>query len=105
LTNKVIILHFQHPYIQGIEFINCNGAGGFAVRELHSAGSLRDLLCTAKPKQQFTKKYGNPRQYRTLSESDTACFGRQILEVLRFLSEKGLHFGKAHALWLETVFA
>jgi hypothetical protein len=40
------------------------------------------------------KKYGNPRQYRPLSESDMACFGRQILEVLRFLSEKGLPFGK-----------
>jgi hypothetical protein len=51
------------------------------------------------------KKYGNPRQYRPLSESDTACFGRQILEVLGFLSEKGLHFGKARALWLETVFS
>lgn len=99
MTNKVIILHFQHPYIQGIEFINCNGAGGFVVRELHSAGSLRDLLCTAKPKQQFMKKYGNPRQYRPLSESDTACFGRQILEVLRFLSEKGLHFGKAQTVF------
>jgi len=90
------ISNLQHPYIQGIEFINCSGAGGFVVRELHSAGSLRDVLCTAKPKQQFMKKYGNPRQYRPLSESDTACFGRQILEVLRFLSEKGLHFGHLH---------
>lgn len=73
------------------------------VRGLNNAGSLRDLLCTAKPKLQFMKKYGNPKQYKPLSPSDMACFGRQILEVLRFLSEKGLPFGKAHTCWLEAV--
>ncbi|XP_021932004.1 PX domain-containing protein kinase-like protein isoform X3 [Zootermopsis nevadensis] len=86
----------QHPYIQGIEFLNCNEVGGFVVRGLNNAGSLRDLLCTAKPKLQFMKKYGNPKQYKPLSPSDMACFGRQILEVLRFLSEKGLPFGHLH---------
>jgi hypothetical protein len=73
------------------------------VRGLNNAGSLRDLLCTAKPKLQFMKKYGNPKQYRPLSPSDMACFGRQILEVLRFLSEKGLPFGMAHTYWLLVV--
>lgn len=94
--SKVVMLHFQHPYIQRIEFLNCNEVGGFVVRELNNAGSLRDLLCAAKPKLQFMKKYGNPKQYKPLSLSDMACFGRQILEVLRFLSEKGLPFGKLH---------
>jgi PX domain-containing protein kinase-like protein len=98
VANKLTILHFQHPYIQGIEFLNCNEVGGFVVRGLNNAGSLRDLLCTSKPKLQFMKKYGNPRQYKPLSPSDMAFFGRQILEVLRFLGEKGLPFGKAHTI-------
>ncbi|XP_069682231.1 PX domain-containing protein kinase-like protein isoform X2 [Periplaneta americana] len=88
--------NLQHPYIQGVEFLNCNEVGGFVVRGLNNAGSLRDLLCTAKPKLQFMKKYANPKQYKPLSTSDMACFGRQILEVLRFLSEKGLPFGHLH---------
>ncbi|PSN48160.1 PX domain-containing protein kinase-like protein [Blattella germanica] len=50
-----------------MEFLNCNEVGGFVVRGLNNAGSLRDLICTAKPKLQFLKKYGNPKQYKPLS--------------------------------------
>ncbi|KAJ9595648.1 hypothetical protein L9F63_013163, partial [Diploptera punctata] len=86
------ISNLQHPYIQNYEFLSCNEVGGFVVHGLNNAGSLRDLLCTAKPKLQFIKKYGNPKQYKPLSAGEISSFGRQILEVLRFLSEKGLPY-------------
>ncbi|GLG98985.1 PX domain-containing protein kinase-like protein [Gryllus bimaculatus] len=85
--------YFQHPNIHPIEFVSCNEVGGFVIRPLHTAGSLRDLLCVAKPKIQFIKKYGNPKQVKPLSASEISSYGRQILEVLKFLNDKGLPFG------------
>nr|CAD7568598.1 unnamed protein product [Timema californicum] len=84
----------RHPYIQSIEFLSCNEVGGFVTRGLNNAGSLRDLICSAKPKLQFMKKYTNPKQCKPLPVSDVALFGHQILEALMFLHEKGLPFGE-----------
>lgn len=83
----------QHPNIHPIEFVSCNEVGGFVIRALSPAGSLRDLLCGAKPKTQFIKKYGNPKQVKPLSLSDIAYYGKQILDALKFLHDKGLPFG------------
>nr|CAD7429821.1 unnamed protein product [Timema monikensis] len=87
----------RHPYIQNIEFLSCNEVGGFVTRGLNNAGSLRDLICSAKPKLQFMKKYTNPKQCKPLPVSDVALFGHQILEALMFLHEKGLPFGHLHS--------
>nr|CAD7568597.1 unnamed protein product [Timema californicum] len=87
----------RHPYIQSIEFLSCNEVGGFVTRGLNNAGSLRDLICSAKPKLQFMKKYTNPKQCKPLPVSDVALFGHQILEALMFLHEKGLPFGHLHS--------
>lgn len=60
----------------------------------HKNGTLRDLLSDAKPRQSFLKKYGNPKGHKTLSPDQIALYGRQILEALKFLRDKGLPYGK-----------
>lgn len=40
------------------------------------------------------KKYGKPKGQKTLTSSQVALYGRQILEALKFLHDKGLYFGK-----------
>lgn len=57
-------------------------------------GSLRDLLCGAKPKQSFFKKYGNPKGHKPLTVDQISIYGRQILEALKFLHDKGLPYGE-----------
>jgi hypothetical protein len=51
----------QHPFIHSIELCLCTDIGGLVVRSNHKDGSLRDLICGAKPRQSFLKKYGNPK--------------------------------------------
>lgn len=56
-------------------------------------GTLRDILCGAKPRQTFLKKYGNPKGHKTLAKEQIALYGRQILEALKFLHDKGFPYG------------
>lgn len=87
----------QHPYIEHIDLCLCTDLGGLAVRSFNKNGSLRDLLCGAKPKQSFMKKYGNPKGHKQLSTEEIALYGRQILEALKFLQEKGFPYGHLHS--------
>ncbi|GJQ76117.1 hypothetical protein Trydic_g1865 [Trypoxylus dichotomus] len=86
----------QHPYIFPIELCLCTDIGALVVRTSHKNGSLRDILCGVKPKQSFLKKYGNPKGHKPLETSQIALYGRQILEVLKFLHDKGLPYGHLH---------
>ncbi|XP_044264656.1 PX domain-containing protein kinase-like protein [Tribolium madens] len=86
----------QHPFIHSIELCLCTDTGGLVVRTNHKNGSLRDLLCGAKPRQSFLKKYGNPKGHKPLEVSQVALYGRQILEALKFLMDKGLPYGHLH---------
>lgn len=86
-------MQLQHPYIHSIELCLCTDIGGLVIRTSNKNGSLRDALCGAKPRLSFLKKYGNPKGHRPLSVSQVALYGRQILEALKFLQDKGLYYG------------
>lgn len=87
----------QHPYIHSIELCLCTEVGGLVVRKANKNGSLRDILCSAKPRQSFLKKYGNPKGHTHLSVEQIALYGKQILEALKFLHDKGLPYGHLHS--------
>ncbi|XP_050295363.1 PX domain-containing protein kinase-like protein [Anthonomus grandis grandis] len=87
----------KHPYIAKIDFCLCTDTGGLVVRETSKNGSLRDLLCGSKPKLSFLKKYGNPKGHKQLSMEEIATYGRQILEALKFLHDKGFPYGHLHS--------
>ncbi|XP_076260324.1 PX domain-containing protein kinase-like protein isoform X1 [Rhynchophorus ferrugineus] len=87
----------QHPYVEHITLCLCTDLGGLVVRNFNKNGSLRDLLCGSKPKLSFLKKYGNPKGHKLLSAEEIALYGRQILEALRFLHEKGFPYGHLHS--------
>lgn len=84
----------QHPYIYPIELCLCTDVGGLVIRTSHKNGSLRDLICGAKPRQSFLKKYGNPKGHKPLETTQITLYGRQILEALKFLHDKGFPYGK-----------
>ncbi|CAH0550760.1 unnamed protein product [Brassicogethes aeneus] len=86
----------QHPYIQPIELCLCTDVGGLAIRKSLKGGSVRDALCQSKPQQSFLKKYGNPKGHKPLGVELVKLYGRQILEALKFLHEKGLPYGHLH---------
>ncbi|XP_049831647.1 PX domain-containing protein kinase-like protein isoform X1 [Schistocerca gregaria] len=90
------ISSMQHPFIQKPEFINSNEIGGYVVRALNNAGTLRDLLYCSKPKSTFLRKYGNPKQRKPLLVEEVSLYGKQILEALSFLNSKGLPYGHLH---------
>ncbi|XP_044738700.1 PX domain-containing protein kinase-like protein [Chrysoperla carnea] len=90
------LLQLKHPNIYPFELCLCTEVGGLTVRKFGKNGSLRDLLCGAKPKQSFLKKYGNPKGHKPLTERQIIIFSRQILETLSFLHEKGVPYGHLH---------
>ncbi|KAL1514230.1 hypothetical protein ABEB36_003518 [Hypothenemus hampei] len=87
----------KHPYIDHIDLCLCTEIGGLVVRDMNKNGSLRDLLCGSKPKLSFLKKYGNPKGHKQLSIEEIALYGRQILEALKFLHDKGFPYGHLHS--------
>ncbi|XP_020616802.1 PX domain-containing protein kinase-like protein [Orbicella faveolata] len=86
----------QHPYICPPSFTTINSEGVIIVRNFMPNGTLRDCLCKAKPKLNQLKKYGNPKSRAVLHEQNIQLFGRQILEALKFLHEKGIPYGHLH---------
>ncbi|XP_078342522.1 PX domain-containing protein kinase-like protein isoform X2 [Oculina patagonica] len=86
----------QHPYISPPSFTTCNSEGVIIVRNFLPNGTLRDCLCKAKPKLNQLKKYGNPKTRVVFPEQNIQLFGRQILEALKFLHEKGIPYGHLH---------
>nr|XP_058932213.1 PX domain-containing protein kinase-like protein isoform X6 [Kogia breviceps] len=53
--------------------------------------------CLAKPKDPFLRKYCNPKKIQGLELQQIKTYGRQILEVLKFLHDKGFPYGHLHA--------
>lgn len=74
------------------------------MRTSHKNGSLRDVICGAKPKQSFLKKYGNSKGHKPLEPTLVALYGRQILEALKFLHDKSLPYGKTIQLIRKIIF-
>ncbi|XP_076386359.1 PX domain-containing protein kinase-like protein isoform X2 [Megachile rotundata] len=86
----------KHNYIEPIVYQHVTESGALMIRNFHPTGTLRDTLCVTKPKQPFIKKYGNPKQTKSLIVPEIAMYGYQILEALGFLHEKGLPYGHLH---------
>ncbi|KAG7211368.1 hypothetical protein KM043_010658 [Ampulex compressa] len=86
----------RHNYIEPIVHQHVTDNGALMIRNFCPAGTLRDILCITKPKQPFIKKYGNPKQVKSLTTPEIANYGYQILEALGFLHEKGLPYGHLH---------
>lgn len=68
--------------------------GGLVVRTSHKSGSLRDIICGADPRKSFMMKYGCPEGHKPLEVTQISLYGRQMLEALKFLHDKGLPYGK-----------
>ncbi|XP_012341748.1 PX domain-containing protein kinase-like protein isoform X2 [Apis florea] len=86
----------KHNYIEPIVYQHVTENGALMIRNFYPTGTLRDILCVTKPKQPFIKKYGNPKQTKSLTVPEIAMYGYQILEALGFLHEKGLPYGHLH---------
>nr|XP_020651125.1 PX domain-containing protein kinase-like protein isoform X2 [Pogona vitticeps] len=87
----------SHPYICKVTFATANESSALVIRPYNEKGTLKDLIYKAKPKDPFLKKYCNPKKIQGLELQQIKTFGRQILEVLKFLHEKGFPYGHLHA--------
>lgn len=92
------ILPLQHPNICSVVFSTTTESGGLVIRAYQEKGTLRDVVCKCKPKNHYLKKYASPKSCSTLELNAVKIVGKQILEALKFLHEKGLPYGK---IWLE----
>ncbi|TSM44112.1 PX domain-containing protein kinase-like protein [Bagarius yarrelli] len=65
-------------------------------KDLQSVMKLLPSL-SVKPKEAFLKKYCNPKKIQGLELQQIRTYGRQILEALKFLHDKGFPYGHLHA--------
>uniref|UniRef100_A0A8I4A4N3 PX domain-containing protein kinase-like protein n=3 Tax=Callithrix jacchus TaxID=9483 RepID=A0A8I4A4N3_CALJA len=86
-----------HPYIYRVTFATANESSTLLIRMFNEKGTLKDLIYKAKPKDPFLKKYCNPKKIQGLELQQIKTYGRQILEVLKFLHDKGFPYGHLHA--------
>ncbi|XP_063282936.1 PX domain-containing protein kinase-like protein isoform X1 [Pelobates fuscus] len=82
-----------HPYIYRITFATASESSALVIRPFNDKGTLKDLIYKAKPKDPFLKKYCNPRKIQGLELHQIKNFGRQILEALKFLHDRGFSYG------------
>ncbi|XP_066554321.1 PX domain-containing protein kinase-like protein isoform X2 [Amia ocellicauda] len=87
----------SNPYICPVTFATASESSALVIRVFSEKGTLRDHICKAKPKEPFLKKYCNPKKIQGLELQQIRTYGRQILEVLKFLHEKGFPYGHLHA--------
>ncbi|XP_058144206.1 PX domain-containing protein kinase-like protein isoform X3 [Dasypus novemcinctus] len=87
----------SHPYIYRVTFATANESSALLIRMFNEKGTLKDLIYKAKPKDPFLKKYCNPKKIQGLEVQQIKTYGRQILEVLKFLHDKGFPYGHLHA--------
>lgn len=88
---------WTHPYIYRVTFTTSSESSALVIRPFSEKGTLKDLIYKAKPKDPFLKKYCNPRKIQGLELQQIKTFGRQILEVLKFLHDRGFPYGHLHA--------
>ncbi|XP_036593255.1 PX domain-containing protein kinase-like protein isoform X4 [Trichosurus vulpecula] len=86
-----------HPYIYRVSFATASESSALVIRAFNEKGTLKDLIYKAKPKDPFLKKYCNPKKIQGLELQQIKTFGRQILEALKFLHEKGFPYGHLHS--------
>ncbi|XP_036415138.1 LOW QUALITY PROTEIN: PX domain-containing protein kinase-like protein [Colossoma macropomum] len=86
-----------HPYICPVTFAFTSESSALVIRTFNEKGTLRDHICKVKPKESFLKKYCNPKKIQGLELQQIRTYGRQILEALKFLHDKGFPYGHLHA--------
>ncbi|XP_064607399.1 PX domain-containing protein kinase-like protein isoform X2 [Liolophura sinensis] len=87
----------QHPNIYPIAFATANENGALIIRDFFEKGTLRDYICGCKPKGHFLKKYGKVKTYTVMKMNEVKIIGRQILDTIKFLQDKGLPYCHLHA--------
>uniref|UniRef100_F7G2Z7 PX domain containing serine/threonine kinase like n=1 Tax=Monodelphis domestica TaxID=13616 RepID=F7G2Z7_MONDO len=87
----------SHPHIYRVTFSTASESSALVIRTFNERGTLRDLIYKAKPKEPFLRKYGSPKKAQGLELAHIKAFGRQILEALKFLHDKGFPYGHLHA--------
>lgn len=92
-----LLAGIQHPYVYPVTFACASEKGGLVIYDFLENGTLRDLLCKAKPRAHYLKKYGKPKSCSPLDCQKIQLFGRQILIALKFLQDRGLHHGNLHS--------
>ncbi|XP_077428914.1 PX domain-containing protein kinase-like protein isoform X2 [Vanacampus margaritifer] len=92
-----ILTSLSSPYLCPLLFSSTSESSALLIRPFSEAGSLRDHICKVKPRENYLKKYGNPKKIQPLELSHIKLYGRQILEGLRLLHDGGLFFGHLHA--------
>lgn len=68
----------KHNYIEPIVHQHVTENGALMIRNFCPTGTLRDILCMTKPKQSFIKKYGNPKQVKSLTLPEVTSYGYQV---------------------------
>lgn len=98
LTAIVRLLpNIQHPFIFSPVFVTANENGGMVISEFIESGSLRDAIFKCKLKNNYMKKYCTLKQFVPPDINFVKHSGRQILEALKFLHDKGFPYGHLHA--------
>lgn len=82
----------RHSYIEPIVHQHVTDNGALTIRNFYAVGTLRDILCITKPKQPFIKKYGNPKQIKSLTTQEIATYGYQVgSKIYRYVYCKNMH--------------
>nr|XP_057910878.1 PX domain-containing protein kinase-like protein isoform X2 [Doryrhamphus excisus] len=92
-----LLTSLSSPYMCPLLFSSTSESSALLIRSFNEAGSLRDHICKVKPRENYMKKYGNPKKCQGLELAHIKLYGRQILEGLRVLHDSGLFFGHLHA--------
>ena len=89
-----LLTDLYHPFILSPALTNFSGTGLMTVRPYMPSGSLRDAIYGKSPKSSTILKYSQPAKVVRLTTVQIQQYGRQVLEALNFLAEKGFVLGK-----------
>lgn len=88
-----MLVEMQHPFILSPTKADFDDTGFMIVRQFIPAGSLKDMIYEKTPKNTAMMKYSQKTRIRKLSINQIKQYGRQVLEALNFLAEKGFVMG------------
>uniref|UniRef100_A0A8C1T9V8 PX domain containing serine/threonine kinase n=1 Tax=Cyprinus carpio TaxID=7962 RepID=A0A8C1T9V8_CYPCA len=97
LSAMKLLPTLSHSNISPVTFATTSESSALVIRVFSEKGTLRDHICKVKPKEPFLKKYCNPKKIQGLEQQQIQTYGRQILEALKFLHDKGFPYGHLHA--------
>ena len=89
-----VLTEIHHPFILSPVLTNYSATGVMTVRQFVESGSLKDAICCARPRNNYLAKYGHPARIVQMTPPKIRQYGRQILEALNFLADKGFVMGK-----------